>query len=147
MLFRSEYTDNSDSMRIIEKDLEQGLFEARFNKLIKSQPNEGQQYEESLTMFTPANPPPKVLCQVKVQFFKGFGFVFNKLTCVILQIPGVAAAGSAGTSSSSKVTKWHVTFSSASAESRKRKSQSVTIDAKSSEDDDALAGLNIPSKK
>ena len=70
----------------------------------------------------------------------------NKLTCVILQIPGVNVAGSAGTSSS-KVTKRPITFSSAPAESRKRKSQSVTIGAKSSEDDDALAGLNIPSKK
>ena len=83
-------------------------------------------------MFTAANPPPKVLCQIQ---------------SLILQIPGVAAAGSAGTSSCSKVTKWPVTFFSASVESRKRKSQSVTIGAKSSEDDDALAGLNIPSKK
>ena len=73
--------------------------------------------------------------------------MFNKLTCVILHIPGVAAAGSSRTSTSIKVTKRPVTFSSASAESRKRKSQSATIGAKSSEADDALAGLNIPSKK
>ena len=98
-------------------------------------------------MFTMANPPPKVLCRIKDQFFKGFDFVLNKLTCAILQIPGVSAARPAGTSSSSKVTKRPISFSSASAETRKRKSQSITIGAKSSEDDDALAGLNIPSKK
>ena len=91
--------------------------------------------------------PQRYFVSFKVQFFKGFGFVLNKLTRVILQIPGFSAARPAGTSSSSKVTKRPVSFSSAHAESRKRKSQSVTIGAKSSEDDDALAGLNIPRKK
>ena len=133
--------------QISEKDLEQGLFRARFNKLIKARPNEGRQYEESLPMFTAANPPPKVLCRIKSQFFKGFGFVLNKLTRAILQIPGVSAARPAGTSSFSKMTKQPISFSSTSAESRKRKSQSVTLGTKSSEDDDALAGLNIPRKK
>ena len=58
-----EYTDDkSDPMRISKEDLEEDLFEACFNKLIKTRPNEGRQYEESLPMYTAANPPPKVLC-------------------------------------------------------------------------------------
>ena len=73
--------------------------------------------------------------------------MLNKLTRAILHIPGVSAARRAGTSLSSKVTKRPISFSSASADSWKRKSQSIAIGAKSSEDDDALAGLNIPSKK
>ena len=64
-----ESTGDSEPMRISDEDLEQDLFEARFNKLIKARPNEGRQYEESLPMYTAANPPPMVLCRTKVQFF------------------------------------------------------------------------------
>ena len=57
-----EYTDDKyDPMRTSKEDLEEDLFEARFNKLTKAWPNEGRQYEESLLMYTPANPPPKVI--------------------------------------------------------------------------------------
>ena len=58
-----EYTDDkSDPMRTSKEYLEEDLFEARFNKLIKARPNEEQKYEESLPMYMAANPPQKVLC-------------------------------------------------------------------------------------
>ena len=142
-----EYTNNADPMRTSKEDLNEELFQARFNRLIKARPGEGRQYEESLPMYTATNPRPKLLCRTKVQFLEEFGFAYNKLACVILQIPGVSAAGPAGTSSSSKATKRPISFSSAPAESRERKSQPTTVGTKSSEDDDALAGLNIPSKR
>ena len=66
-----KYTDNADPMSTSEKDLEQGLFEARFNKLIKARPNEGRQYEESLSMYMAANPPPKVLCRIQSSILQG----------------------------------------------------------------------------
>ena len=58
-----EYTDNADPMQTSEEDLDEELFQARLNQLIKARPNESRQYEESLPMFTAANPPPKVLCR------------------------------------------------------------------------------------
>ena len=71
-----EYTGNTDPIRINDKDLEQGLFEARFNTLIKARPNEGRQYEESLPMFTAANPPQSYFV----------GSKFNSLGCSALYL-------------------------------------------------------------
>ena len=97
-------------------------------------------------MFTAANPPPRYFVGPKFNSLGRFGFVLNILACFI-QIPGGFTAHPAGTSSSSKAAKRPISFSSAPAESRKRKNQPTTVGTKSSEDDDALAGLNIPSKK
>ena len=58
-----EYTDNADPMRTSDKDMDEELYHARLNRLIKARPNEGRQYEESMPMYTASNPPPKVLCR------------------------------------------------------------------------------------
>ena len=64
------------------------------------------------------------------------------------QIPEDSAVRPASALTSGKAGKHgHISFSSASAESEKRKSRSLMIGAKSSEDDDDLIGLNIPTKK
>ena len=65
-----EYTDNADPMRTSEKDMEEELYQARLNRLIKARPNEGRQYEESLPMYTASNPPPKVLCRKQSSFLQ-----------------------------------------------------------------------------
>ena len=65
-----EYTDNADPMRVSDEDMDEELYHARLNRLIKARPNEGRQYEESMPMYTASNPPPKVLCR-KVHFFVG----------------------------------------------------------------------------
>ena len=58
-----EYTGNADPMRTSEKDMDEELYHARLNRLIKARPNEGRQYEELMPMYTASNPPPKVLCR------------------------------------------------------------------------------------
>ena len=50
-----EYKNNVDPLRISKEDLDEELFQARLNRLIKAQHNEGRQYEELLPMYMAAN--------------------------------------------------------------------------------------------
>ena len=74
-----EYTDNADPMRTNEEDLDEELYQALLNRLIKARPNKGRQYEESRPMYTATNPPPKVLCLKTNQssILWAFGFILT----------------------------------------------------------------------